>query len=705
MSGDSTSGPDIASEQFPRGLVGWSGNRGGGVRRLFDRASGRPGAAVFETNLLHRLRDWARQLAASHEDAPKVVLLVGGPGNGKTEAVEATIGELDLALGCAGGLASALAASFRPPEGVPVPRLIEVDAGALAVPARELRLQVVQDASVGGSAARPAAQLLVEELQRATASQSSTAYLCCVNRGVLDDAMIYAIDNDVAGVRGTLEAVARAVSQAAGAPSCWPLDGFQGVAAWPMDAESLVEPTSWGDPPPADSILRRAVDPALWPQACVAGPMCPFCGSRKLLSNKREAGSLLNMLRWFELAMGKRWAFRDLFSLFSHILAGSGLPKAGAALDPCQWAAAQVEADRAAVGRPKRHASTALFWLVSAQYQHALFHSWDRTLAASLLKDVRELGLHETNNTAMGLYYFLQSRSAGYQPAMIGSLLDDLDRLLDPVMASPDDAVLAWGGPVTLGDLDARFSRSVREGLDFAVRIRSVSLAERTLLERLAELDELLATPRLRRRRPTAATRIQRAARDFACRMVRRSIGARQAAVPDAKLLDSFHRLVADTGGQGHELHEVAIQVENLLNNGANFEVSLTTTFGQPMPPTRGRAILEVPRRRVYAREACVSGRPAPSICFLDVEAGGNSQAIAVTYDLFKAISDLERGLSPASLPNSVQALLDTTRAKMAGSIVRDRHVQERPIIHLGDTLTIERHRGRFIATKRARRS
>ena len=71
---------------------------------------------------------------------------------------------------------------------------------------------------------------------------------------------------------------------------------------------------------------------------------------------------------------------------------------------------------------------------------------------------------------------------------------------------------------------------------------------------------------------------------------------------------------------------------------------------------------------------------------------------------MFKAVSDLDRGLSQASLPHSVLALLDTTRARMAGSIVRDKHVQDRPTIHLGDGLTIERHRGRFIATKRGRR-
>lgn len=705
MDGEGADAAQAGGNEFPLGLVAWSGNRGGGVRRLFDRSSGRPGASVFETNLLHRLRHWARMLASGAESTPRVVLLVGGPGNGKTESVEATIGELDIALGCGGSLEAELAGSFRPPEGVPVPRLVEVDAGKLASPSQELSLQVVQDASVGGSSARPAAQLLVQELERASASASRVAYLCCVNRGVLDDAMIFAIDNRLPTARKLLEAVARAVSQAADAPACWPLEGFPGVAVWPMDAESLAEPTSEGDTPPVEEILRRAIDPAKWPESCAAGEKCPFCGSRKLLSSPRESKSLLKMLRWFELATGKRWAFRDLFSLFSHVLAGSGLPKAGGVADPCQWAALQLEVDRTAIGRPRRDASAAIFWLVSAQYQHALFHSWDRSLATSLLKDVRDLGLHENSNTAMGLCYFLQSRASGYQPAMIGSLLDDLDRLLDPAMASPDHKVAAWGGEVMLGDFDARFSRSVREGLDFAVRGRAITPLERMLLERLAELDELLATPRLRRRRPTAATRVQRVARDFACRIVRRSIGARQAVAPDAGLLDRFHRLVADADGAGHELHEVAIQVEDLLNNGPNFDVSLTTTFGQPMPPSRTQAILEVPRRRVYARDSHVEGRPAPSICFLDVQAGGGAQPIAVTYDLFKAVSDLERGLSPASLPHSVQALLDTTRARMAGSIVRTRDVQERPTIHLGDALTIGRTRGRFIATKRGKRS
>jgi hypothetical protein len=38
----------------------------------------------------------------------------------------------------------------------------------------------------------------------------------------------------------------------------------------------------------------------------------------------------------------------------------------------------------------------------------------------------------------------------------------------------------------------------------------------------------------------------------------------------------------------------------------------------------------------------------------------------------------------PASLPRSVVALLDTTRAKLAGSVVRDEETLEGSKIHLG---------------------
>ena len=96
-----------ARSTFLSGLFDWSGNRSGGVRRLFDERSGRPGGIVIETPLIKRLGSWARSFGDTEVNPPSIVLLVGGPGNGKTEAIELTIFELDTALGCSGLLSMA----------------------------------------------------------------------------------------------------------------------------------------------------------------------------------------------------------------------------------------------------------------------------------------------------------------------------------------------------------------------------------------------------------------------------------------------------------------------------------------------------------------------------------------------------------------------------------------------------------------------
>lgn len=693
---------------FPTALLEWSGDRAGGVRRLFDDRSGRPGGGVIETPLIRRLGEWAESFREGHRRGPRIVLLVGGPGNGKTEAIERTIRDLDRSLGGNGRLVQELARAFNP-VGQKVPRRVTLDAsGVLSLPS-PLRLEVVQDATTA-SDGKPAGQLLVSELGAVRAAGEELVYLCCVNRGVLDDALIHAIDTGEENARKLIESVVQAVSLAPNAPACWPLQDHPDIAVWPMDAESLVEPAAKeSDQVPAGAILARALNPHMWPETdhCAAGPDCPFCTSRKLLSGKREPEALLRMLRWFELGSGKRWAFRDLFSLVSFLLAGKGTSKRGGDVDPCQWAANLVELDKQADAgmKPTKEISTAIYALAAAQYQHALFPRWDSTSAPTLAQDIKDLGLRD-NNTAMGLLYFVQSRKSAYAPATIASLSENLAELLDPALASPDAKVVGWGAPegVKLREFDARFSRSVQEGLDFAVGYRLLSSVERRLLSRLAKLDEHLAVADVRRKRPGAASRVQRYVRDFASRFSRRSVGARQGIVPDSDILDAFHRVVADAEGSGDELREVAHKVEDLLNNGDHFEVSLTTTFGQPLPPERGRAVLVVPRRNVLPRDPQLDGRPRPSLCFLDVGLGEAFQPIALTYDLFKAVVDLERGLSRASLPRSVVAMLDTTRARMAGAIVRDRTVQDRLKILLGDGLEIGRQRGRFVSSKRVAR-
>ncbi len=687
--------------EFPARLVNWAGHRAGGVRRLFDDESGRPGGVVFETNLLHRLELWAKDYARCASSMPRILLLVGGPGNGKTEAIESTIRWLDTSLGAESRLVSTLAAAFSPEDGI-VPRVVEVS--LLEVCGGELagRLSVVQDASVvTGVESRTAAQLLLSEISAAL-DDADQVYLCCVNRGVLDDALIEAIDTG-ASERGRklLEAVACAAGLFPDAPPCWPLPSFPEVAVWPMDAESLLVSPLAGGASPASALLAAALDAEKWaePGSCEAGAGCPFCGSREQLARDRERSSLLKILRWYEVASGKRWSFRDLFSLASYLLAGHQVSSRNAGVPPCTWAARLMQHDDLARrrGKPSRETSMALFQLVAAQYQHALFHRWDREAGPSLLRDIKELGL-EDDNTAMGLHWFLASRRVQYLPATIGMSLDGLVDIMDPAMADPDTEVqvtqrTTWW----LRDIDVRFSRSISEGLDYIRKSQVIPRIEMELLDRLATLDADLSNSAIRRKRPQAASRVQRMCRDFACRIVRRTIGARTATVLDASILADFQAVVEDEAGS--DLYDVAREVERLLNTNQDFEISLTTTFGQPLPPPMHRATLVVPARPVKPLEEHAVDRPRNPISFLKVGAGRSSQPIALTFELFRAVKELERGMSVASLPRTVLALLDTARARLSGPIVRDRDILDRAQIRIGASeVIVEERRHGFAA-------
>jgi hypothetical protein len=689
--------------QFPAQLVNWTGNRSGGVRRLFDEGSGRPADVVLQTNLLHRLEAWATSFARSESGIPRILLLVGGPGNGKTEAIESTAKWLDRALGAGGRLTDALSTSFSPADGL-VPRVVKVELGPGIGLAARGTLCVVQDASARtGIETRTAAQLLLAELSGALKDEPTQVYLCCVNRGILDDALIEAIDHGAGDGRQLLEAVTRAVSLFPDAPPCWPLPGFPEVAVWPMDAESLLAAPISGGQAPASEIFRAALVEAKWAAAgdCVAGGWCPFCNSRTHLSKDREQQALLKILRWYEVASGKRWSFRDLFSLVSYLLAGHQTNARSAAVDPCTWAGRLVQSDELAKrrGKPAKDTSTALFDLVAAQYQHALFHRWDRDAGPSLLRDLKDLGL-EDDNTAMGLHWFLMSRRGQYLPSSIAAALDGVVDIMDPAITNPDTEIQATQRTAFwLRDIDVRFSRSISEGLDYLRKYQILPKVEIELLERLGKLDADLSNSAVRRKRPAAATRVQRLVRDFACRTVRRTLGTRTAAVLDASILADFQRVAEDEAGD--ELYEVAREVERLLNTNQDFEISLTTTFGQPLPPPMQRATLVVPARPVKPLEEHAIDRPRNPIAFLRVGGGKSSQAIALTYDLFKAVKELKRGMSVASLPRTVLALLDTTRARLSGPIVRDRDILDRARIRIGAAgVEVEERRQGFASYK-----
>lgn len=688
------------AKPYPAGLLEWAGHRAGGVRRLFDDTSGRPSGSVVRTSLLERLDGWTADIADDATGAPHAIFLVGGPGNGKTEGVETIIVGFDQRLQLGGALVAEFRSLFSSDNKQPVPRRAGVDISVSALGGRNLKLVIVQDASATDIELpdHSPAKLLIDDIKCFVLRDVGAIYVACVNRGVLDDALALSMDEDETDARGLLEAIVSTVSLSPVSTSCWPLDGYPKVAIWPMDVESLLTAEAGvKSVAPAEQLLDAATNLDLWPGfgKCQAGERCPFCTSRELLSGDPHRSSLLGILRLYELATGKRWSFRDLFSLLSFLLAGVPSTGEDSGKTPCEWAARLIELDANPGGRSDAFRLRIPFLLVAAQYQHALFGRWPRFVGRSLRADLKELRIND-HRTLGGLAYFLGSTRGLAIPATLAPQLSSLCDVLDPAIADSDGMVeVSARTAIALRELDTRFSHSVGEGFQFIKKYQCLTPLETDLLRRLDQADELLSQADVHRRRPATAFRVQKLVRDFACRLVRRSLGVRSGVVREFETLSRFRRVIE---GDEQLLHDAVKQVEGLLNDREHFVVTLNTTFGESLPPESRRAVLRTPKQRVKPRLHTHAGRPTPTLRFLSVGDGTSQQSIPLTYELFRSVRELKAGMLPASLPRTVVALLDTTRARLAGRIVRNEDLLDGSEISLGlrDEVVV-RELGKFV--------
>lgn len=668
--------------RFPEGLLDWSGDKAGGVKKLFYKGSGLPSGKVIKTALLERLSRWAQDIADGKKDTPRALFLIGGPGNGKTEAVEHIIRELDNAMNLGGSLQLELAARFSAEHGSPG-RLVRTKATAFPTHTQISALAIVQD----GSEADPLdkitpAEHLCNDI-RSLLRAPNELYMACVNRGVLDDALILSSERNESDVSGLIKQMVRATSLAAKGIKCWPLESYEKIAIWPMDVESLVEEADHTESA-ARQILDVATNGNEWLDfgECAAGKLCPFCTNRRLLANEPHRSSSIRILRWFELASGKRWNFRDLFSLIAFLLAGSNESSKEEVYKPCTWAASLLSPGEKDHTKIEAKKARGLFKLVGMQYQHALFGSWPVERAASLKADLKELNLEDQPGLA-GLRQFLALDKRKEPTSTLRTQLAGMAVYLDPAFASPWlEVAVSANTTIKFEDLDRRFSLSVREGRTFLQKYQCLSLLEIELLKTLEEADLRLSDEAVRRRKPAVAERVQAFLRLVACRIARRSIGVRAGITKDSDVLAEFNQML---NGNISALQLATQQVEALLNKDRRFHVSLNTTFGEPLPPPERRVLLTTDIQRVRPTPL-PSGDSSPRLPmrFLSVGSGNDVQSVALTYELLKATKSLRRGLVPASLPRSVVALLDTTRAKLAGSVVRNEEALEGSEIHLG---------------------
>jgi hypothetical protein len=654
--------PDNRNPWVPE-LLAWHGHDRGGVRVPFRDGDG-PLSQTLSTPVVEKVRGLARDLAAGMA-SPRWIFLVGGPGNGKSEAVQAFLAELDSALGAGGGLVGFIAARFS--ASGPVPRRVDV-AGTDFLPAAARfdaqinRLIVVQDASATESETGNAAEALCTDVQEVLADPGALppVFISCVNRGLLARALRVAqattYPPEVRELLGRVSE-ATAITQAAlrlVLHPAWPTVD-QRVACWPLDTESLFD-QSGASGALGDQILQIASRDGKWevPENCSdcdSRLLCPFRQNASWLREEGTRAALVRLLRRAELATGRRLTFRDSLSMAPNLMIGEWTDF-GPAEHPCDWVRDRVEiiSDSAAQPDPKAKAASDL---TQRLFPLALFPGFQLEDASTGALKLAEAHQRVITQAVAGNLPAPDASGANYLRTVV---IPQLAPLLDPASESPADP------ESRLRRIEDDYSHSVHQGNSRYGG--SLSPLEQGYLNLLAEaeaewtnLDEVEYKQVLD---------LQRFLRALASILVKRSIGVRECRHANEGMLAEYQE-------QLRSPDLLARVIDPLLEilGGDRFRFGPTESFGRPLRSGDWAVLLEAdaPGVNIVPAPSATRSTPGHDLPILKVE----QWTLPLTFDLFMALRLRAQGCANSSLPASIRASIDRMRHLQAGKLCRDR--------------------------------
>lgn len=648
-------------------LLSWHGHDRGGVRVPFHATMGKPLGDVVETSLIRKIKYLARDLVSGTPETPRWIFLIGGPGNGKSEAVEAFVSELDTLANLNGELTNVVAKKFRPD---PVaPRRVEVTADELQDPSLHEKLRsliIVQDASAVDGPDKAAEDPLIEDLADLVTfpTGQEPVFICCANRGLVARARA-AIQtkkslswlNDPR-VTELLTQLLIATGLGPGAlatdrPQCWPLDLDRRFAAWPLDLDSIIKTEN--ETSPFEQMIVTATNERKWEGKnccgdCVSRKYCPFYANAEILRDEDARRVLLQLLRHSEMATGQRWNFRDAFSLCAELMVGQrdDFSTGEGESSPCSWVHERV--DEISFGTHPSRSLFAAWELVFQLYSQSLFPEW-----LEPIEELHERTLRRSEVTQSAVQAISQrQRSEGAQ--IRHTLSGVFSQKLDPALATPSDP------DSILRRIEDEFGQSIKQGSE-TFEPRLIPIIERMLeLMALAEVDwsEIV-------RESSRARAILESLRVLCTILVKRFLGVLEGEYLNFEHLFEYEEMHRNT----QELWKIVQPLRAVLAPEDTFGGSLIRVFGQPSPDATRDILVTHRLGNVIPQVASEStdGRPGHDIPWVEVE----GHRIPLTFDLYAALQAYASGAQIASFAPHTRAAIDKVRYAIAGGLARDR--------------------------------
>lgn len=627
---------------------------------------GRPLDDIVETSLIKRIKGLARSLIDKEPAAPRWIFLIGGPGNGKSEAVETFVHELDDLTNSTGDLINTVSRKFEPnpvaPRRVDV---VDTELQGSVLRDRLRRLIIIQDASAVDGPDQIAEDALIEDLADLVTCPpgQEPVFICCANRGLLARSLstIQAKESldwlNVNDVTEILSQLLTATGLGPGAladdrPECWPLEHDSRFAAWPLDLDSII--TVEEGVSPFEQMMSAAIEQQRWEgeygcSDCSSRTMCPFYVNAAMLRDPNARRALVQLLRHSELATGQRWNFRDSFSLCAELIVGQrdDFSSENGTDTPCQWVHERV--DEISHGGQRAVRLSAAWELAFHLYSQSLFPVW---LDPADELDKNTIGKFELTRSALSMFY-QPHRSRGSQIRQV--LSGTFSQKLDPALATPPSS------ESVLKAVEDEFAQSTRQGLEtfrqsliplIVELLDSMSLAEEDWIDIVRESSKARA--------------VLQALRILCATLMKRFVGVREGEYLDVEYLFKYESILRDSD----RLQELIQPLKAILAPGGTFGGSLIQVYGQPSPDSARDILVTHPLGIVRPRVASESTdkRPGHDVPWIEVR----GHHIPLTFELFAALRAHLFGARMASFAPHTRAAVDKVNNAIAGTSARD---------------------------------
>ena len=294
--------------QYPYAFRNWFSSNIGGVRLPMNENSGRPlGDSIIEGNIHHLIREMICDFKL--KKGKFLCVLVGGPGNGKTDLMEFASEVFFKEFGLDGVIGKRiLKEGFKKNN-----RKAKFEHG-------DLTLNLVQDASQRDSYTHsPLASLYndFEEFEQC----KNVLTLICINRGVLENIVSKSKDpsesiskyKDILGKIHSFNNLQAVINDS----KIWG-DTFSGISlyTWSMDFDTLFKENESID----YNLIRGIVEKSNCTVNFIKGlNFSPIESAGNFLKNDRKIYNLSRVLRHSEILNGKRFTYRELFSLVAYL--------------------------------------------------------------------------------------------------------------------------------------------------------------------------------------------------------------------------------------------------------------------------------------------------------------------------------------------------------------------------------------------------